>query len=150
LEGLELLRGGIVWYISTIPTWRQDIDNLLSNTQVTLRGIHEYLLTFSTWRLCLNCSPVYYLILSWILELYIHPQLYITDISITPYTWLFFVTSSTQVVDWEESKKILESPKEVQEASPIMWWWLKGFLCYNTLLSALFLLMRQTYFAVSY
>jgi len=41
-------------------------------------------------------------------------QFYIMDISITLYTWLFIVPSSKQVVDWEESKTILWSPKEVQ------------------------------------
>jgi hypothetical protein len=42
-------------------------------------------------------------------------QFYITDISITHYTWLFLVPSRTQVIDYEESKMILHSLDEVHD-----------------------------------
>jgi len=60
LAVLGLLRVWIVWYISAIPTWRKNIDYLLSIMQSTLWYIHRFLLVFSTWRLSLNVLPMYY------------------------------------------------------------------------------------------
>jgi len=57
-----LLMVWIVWYISAIPTWRKDIDNLLSNMKSTLRFIYENLSTILTWKSSLNFISVYYLL----------------------------------------------------------------------------------------
>jgi len=134
----RLLRVWIVRYISTILTWRKDIDNLLSNIQSTLRFIYWYPLTFSTWRSSCNFIPVYYLFVLYRSQLgYFSSegqsctfvlQFYITDISITLYTRLFLVLSLTKGVDPEESNTIRWSPKRARGTNPTAWWF-EGYFC---------------------
>jgi len=134
----RFLRVWIVWYISTILTWRKDIDNLLSNIQSTLRFIYWYPLTFSTWRSSFNFIPVYYLFVLYQSQLgYFSSegqsctfvlQFYITDISITLYSGLFLVLSLTRGVDREESNTIRWSPKRPRGTNPKAWWF-EGYFC---------------------
>jgi hypothetical protein len=120
---LELLTVWIMVYLSAIPTLGKDINNQLLNIESTLRLIYSYLLTFSSGRLSISFIMVHHLLVlyrsdqqSFSLEFRsctFIPQFYVTDISITLYIWLFLVPSSHQVIDWEESKRILNSRKEV-------------------------------------
>jgi hypothetical protein len=126
---------------------------------IYIQIIYRYLLTFAIWRLSLNFIPVYYLlVLYWSQRGYFFFEvqscmLLFSSISqinpITLYTWLFLVPSSKQVVDQEESKTILWSSKKVRWTSSITSWF-KGYLFLDTLESALLLLLRWNYFAVSY
>jgi len=137
LAVLGLLRVWIVWYISVIPAWRKDIDNLLSNIKSASRFIYRYLWTILTWRLSFNFILMYYLLVLYrsqrgyfaveVQSCTFILHFYIMDIFITFYTWLFLVCLSKQVIDQEDSKLILWSLKEVRGASPITWWWLKGY-----------------------
>ena len=57
--------------------------------------------------------------------------------------------SSKHVVDREERKTIIYSPKGVRKTSPVTWW-SQGYFRYDTLESALLPLLRRNYCAVSY
>jgi hypothetical protein len=93
------------------------------NILYTLKSINRYLLTFSIWMSSVNFLPVnYLLVLHWSQQGYFSLkvqscmfilQFYITDISINLYTWLFLTPSFKQVIDREDSKRILWSQKEV-------------------------------------
>ena len=105
-------------------------EQFYRNIQSTFGLIYGYLLTFSIWRLSLNFIPVYYrLVLYWSQRGYFSFEVQsctflFSSISrinrITPHTWLFWVPSSKQVVDREESKTILLSP-ENQPNSVVVW-----------------------------
>jgi len=88
-------------------------------------------------------------LLYWSPELYIPLQFCITYKPITLYTWLFLVPLSKQVVDREESKTILQSPKGVPGTSQVTWW-LKRYFRKDAPELALLLLLRRNYFAVHY
>jgi hypothetical protein len=128
---LGLLRVWIVWYISANPTWRKDIDNILSDVQSTLCFIYRYLLTFSTWKLSLNIFPMHYLLLLYgsqrgHFSFEVQDCMFLfSSVSrinpITLYSWLILVPSSKQVVDRVGSTIILRSPKN-QSNSGVVWW----------------------------
>ena len=123
LAVLGLLRVWVIWYISAIPIWRKDIDNLQSNIQSTSGCICGYLLALSFWRSHLNFIPKKYLLLLHrsqqgyfsfeVLSCTFIIQFYITDISLTLYSWILQVPSSKQEIDQKNSNWMVGSLKEV-------------------------------------